>query len=301
MLTTAALCGIFRGTSGGRPSANNEEKGKRFLEELTAFHSRVFQDFIPSPPAAVPMDACKPRKDTNINDRAIIPTHATFVCNMLDQNAQAAVIQAQVRRYVHQRRYQRIRCLQQRLENIATTKRSALYRIDRRKQRKVCKIQGKYDRKEGKLEQEHQKVEGIVHYLRSDQSRCQRESETFLRTNLDLQRENHLLIQVNDRTRAALECQELRVKGLEEAIHQLRVTCEVYRHMIHQLETRIGDYSMTPAAMLPTPPNQGSTKRCATNQARAYETSINVNPVNEVEEQCFHYRLVQDVYTLTPS
>jgi hypothetical protein len=104
-------------------------------------------------------------------------------------------------------------------------------------------------------------------------------------------------MQVQNRTKAALELQELQVKELEKVIHQLRATCEVYMYMIHQLETRIGDHSMPPAAMLATPSHKRHTKGTSGNQTRAYETSINVNSINEVEEQCFHYRLVQDVYT----
>jgi hypothetical protein len=305
MLTTATLCRIFRGATDGHTNANIEEKGKRFLEELIALHSCVFQDTMPSPPASVPVEACKPsaRKGISSTDRASIPnpTHAAFTGSMFDQNTHAVVIQAQVRRYVYQRRYRRIRVLQQRLESIATAKRSTLYHIDRRQQRRLCKIQRKYDRKEEKAEQEYQKIVGIVHYLQSDQIRCQRESEIFLRTILEMKRENHRLVHVNDRNRAALECLELKVTGFEEAIHQLRVTCEVYRHMIHQLETRIGDCSMTPVAKLPSPSNQRRSKGPSTNRARAYETYINVNSVSELEEQCFHYRLVQDVYTVTPS
>lgn len=203
----------------------------------------------------------------------------------------ATRVQAQTRRYLQQRRYQ-IHQLQARLQQIALEKQEQLAAIERRKDRKLRRIQRKRDRADERMEQEYQKVTGIVHYLKGNESLCRKELVNHRVVCRDLKTDNHRLLVARERTLHSVQHKQRQVQELEALNHQLQATLLVQKEAIGRLE----------ACLLPQPSTFMSAVKQRphnTNQsAKSYESSIKVNCVNEAEENCFHYRLVQDVYTL---
>ncbi|CAB9506102.1 expressed unknown protein [Seminavis robusta] len=314
MLTAALLVSVVRRSlphqeddeSLDMTEVGQREKGERFLQDLS-FHNGAYRCGTPEPPKA---DNDDNLLDTHGDcDTASQPCHAQITMED-DETATATAIQAQVRRYLAQSQY-RIHKLERQLVQIQEDKEADLIWTEQWKQRKLRKAQRKYDRREERLEREYQKVKGIVQYLQRDQSLCQKEVGSLQKSNQELQKQNQHLLLAHNRTTMSIERKKHQLGVLEDSQHRLQVTVQVYREMIRQLEeeTRIQVDHVTMKQQPKTRHKQGLhyprrdatiTKHRTKHRAKTY-SSIVVNSVNEVEEQCFHHRLVQDVYTVTPT
>ena len=205
--------------------------------------------------------------------------------------------------------------LQRQLVEIEHSRKCALARIQWRKERKIVKFHRKCARKESEREQEYEKVSGIIEYLKRDMSRLQRENEKYRVCCEDLKRESRRLLVLLDRSswssrkhdvdRLQAENDSLQVKlhAYKEAI--LRV--EEWRRMHsqdHSQEAMVASKNFVNSSLSPMERSRGGStivgpvNSCA---SPCYASQIAINCDNEAEANCYHYRLVQDVYTLAPS
>lgn len=227
------------------------------------------------------------------------------------KEAKATLMQAHGRRYLQRGKYRMLK-LQKRLQDIKQETNKALGHIERRKQRKINKFQRKCTKKEDEREQEFQKVSGIIDYLKRDVSRLQRDNEKYRLGCADLKKDNRRLGASNNRT--SWQSKRHEVDQLEDTNQQLRLTLQVHKEAVHHVREQC-QQSSTPSssssksrvqqAKKPSTskrrssssPRHSSTRSSAN---KPYGSTIAINCVNEAEEHCFHYRLVQDVYTMTP-
>ena len=229
------------------------------------------------------------------------------------EDFQATLIQSYARRYLHHGTLRRLQ-LRKRLEEIEQNRRKTLAHIQLRKERKIAKFQRKYDKREDEHEQEYQKVSGIIHYLERDLSRLQRENEKYRLNCVSLKTENRHLLALKDHS--AWNRKKKHIDRLKEANDTLRSTLRTYQEVICHMEEWQREHpseqhsrSSRPSKRLPmgTPTlprdahHSASGMPVPNNQyGSPYASQIAINCDNEAEANCFHYRLVQDVYTLTP-
>lgn len=239
-----------------------------------------------------------------------IPSERAVDINLED--TKAILIQSHTRRYLHRGTVRTLQ-LQKRLEEIEHNRRRTLAHIERRKERKIAKFQRKRVKREDKREQEYQKVSGIIHYLERDLSRLQRENEKYRLNCVSLKTENRHLLVLNDPS--SWNRKKDHLDRLEDANDALRLTLRTYQEIIRHIEEwrreNPSDPSETlrPSKRLPEGTStltrdarQSHTKVSVPNNpyGSPYASQIAINCDNEAEANCFHYRLVQDVYTLTP-
>lgn len=301
-MTAAVLSSAFRGSitgHGTNSSVGTIMHSEQFLKEIGLI---LGQEDISHPKENVGDDggdaACGgtrlPRSQARAtNNRGTSETP-------VDLAESATLIQAQVRRYLQQSHY-RIQQLEQRLHSIAMERDSAVAHIERRTQRKLRRIRRRYDKEEEQQDVQYQKVTGIVQYLKRDKASCQKELESHRSFCRALKTGNQRLRLAHERTLQATNIKQQQVKQLEAANDELKARLSIQKDAIRQCQLQLQQEQRTGIHGSPRQPGAPRRRRQATNnKAKSYETSIHVNCVNEAEERCFHYRLVQDIYTLTP-
>ena len=239
------------------------------------------------------------------------PQHKDHDCSNIPMQRikedSAIKIQAFVRCHIQRKKFY-IDTLQRRLSSIQKEKENALYKIERRKNKKFKKLRDMFHeehiREEHDAEQRYHIVTGILSYLKREMKQAQLNLERNTRRCEDLKTQNQCLMSTIASTERSVVATKHQVFALESANARLQDKTNILKEVVallgHHRQRITATTDSSSSNMVGLKASATGTRRCQGQpRVNSYTNTIAVNCGDDSEDSSCMYQLVQEVYVLS--